>query len=153
MAKCTVCANVGVRKVVDGYLEDRVTGAGISRSLADLGLTLSPDVINRHKTHYAPPPERPKGTRKADFAAIVRDKAAEQFEGGELDLSEKDHVAGINAGLKAQAILDKREQVGKKQTQAETLVALLAALRGGGVPLALDDGMTIDGEAVEVEAL
>jgi len=149
---CTVCKNPGVRKVVDGYLEEGTTGAGVSRALADLGLNLSPEVINRHKTHYEPPKERQKGTRKADFAVIIRDKAIEQVQSGELDLTDKDQVAGINAGLKAQAILDKREVFKAKAGTAELAWALLGIFGQQTPPPAqLDDGMTVEGTFEEVE--
>jgi hypothetical protein len=46
---CTICANPSVQKVVDGYLEAGVSGAGISRSLSELGQTVSAKVILRHK--------------------------------------------------------------------------------------------------------
>ncbi len=104
---------------------------GISRYAGEAGVEVSPDVISRHASHR-PPPERPKGTLKRDFATLVRERAAEQFESGELDLTERNHAAGIAAGLKAQAIIDKREVVNKKHTQADALVALMAALRGEG---------------------
>ena len=151
MASCSVCKNPGVRKVVDGYLEEAVTGVGISRALGDLGLALSPEVINRHKTHYAPPVVREKGTRKADFAVIVRDKAITQFESGELDLRDKDLAPGITAGLKAQAILHKREVTRAKSGTAELAWALLGIFGQQTPLLQLDDGLTIEGETVEVD--
>ena len=84
----------------------------------------------------------------------MRERAVEQFEAGELDLTERNHAAGINAGLKAQALIDKREQSKKKSTQSEALVALLAALRGEGFvepPKQLNDPNVIEGVAVEIE--
>lgn len=151
--RCTVCANPILRKAVDGALGEKMSGAGISRYLEQMGASVSVDIINRHKQHYAPDLERPKGTRKHDFAVLVRDRAAEQFEAGQLDLSDKGTVAGIGAGLKAQAILDKREAVKQKIGGAELARAIIEMLSGSGpqTPLALDDGMTIDGEAVEVD--
>lgn len=152
LASCTVCAEVGVRKIIDGYLEEGVTGAGISRSLAKLGLNVSPEVVNRHKTHYAPPETREKGTRKKDFAVMVRDKALETFEEGKLDLADKDHAPGINAGLKAQAILDKREQQKVLPAAGGILLELLARWNGTpAAPLQIEDGNTIEGDFSEVD--
>jgi len=127
-----------------------MTGAGISRSMADLGLTVTAETINRHKTHYAPAPERPKGTPKKDFAIIVRNKALEQFENEDLDLTNKDHAPGINAGLKAQALIDGREKQKSKQANAQLAFAIIQMLQGGVPdPLLLDDG-NIEGEFAEV---
>lgn len=165
MAACTICKEPGVRKVVDGYLEDNMTGAGISRALGRLfpgsSSVPSSDVINRHRQHYKPEPTRAPRERKRDFAAYMRDRiqtAVEQIEpvtaedGSVVDpILRVDLQPALNTGLKAQAVLDKREQVAKKQTQAEVLLGLLAALRGEGRPVAqLEDGMTIEGTAREV---
>lgn len=108
--------------------------AALSRQADSLGMDLSAQRIGTHREHRAA--ETPVGAgiakQQKDFAVLVREKAIQQLENGEIDLSDKDTVAGINAGLKAQALIDKREQGQKKQTQAEALVALLAALRGEG---------------------
>lgn len=116
-------------------------------------MDLTADRILTHRKHREA--ETPVGAgiakRKSDFAALVRERAVEQFQNGELDLTFKDHAAGINAGLKAQAILDKREASQKKHTQADMLVALLGALRGEGGPVALlPDGKTVEGEYKDV---
>ena len=161
MALCTVCKNPGVRKVVDGYLEEGVSGAGTSRALADLGLSVSSDVINQHKRHYAPPPERPKGTLKRDFAIYMRDRIQTAVEAIEPETDEngktydpvlsKHLQPAIASGLKAEAQIEKREQAVKKQTQADVLLALLASLRGEGRPmLQLEDPNVIEGTAREV---
>ena len=132
-----------------------LSAAALSRQAGDLGMDLTADRILTHRKHREE--ERPVGEgiakRKSDFAALVRERAVEQFANGELDLTLKDHAAGINAGLKAQAILDKREATQKKHTQADALVALLAALRGEGYrPVALlEDPNVIEGQAVEVD--
>lgn len=137
--------------MIDGYLAEGMSGAGVSRSLATLGLDVSPDVINRHKKHYEPEPDRPANTRKRDFAIMVRDKAVEQLDAGQLDLRDKDTVPGINAGLKADAILKKQDAQKRKMGHEDVLASIIVALRGEGKPIAvLDDGMTIEGTAVEV---
>ena len=160
MSKCSVCANPGLRKVIDGNLEDGVTGTGVSRSLASLGLNVSADIVNSHRQHYKPEPERAKGERKRDFAVYMRDRVTTAFENvlpetlddgtlGPDPILHNKFAPAINVGLKAQAILDKREQTQKRHTQSEALVALLSALRGEGRPIALiDDPMVIDGTAV-----
>ena len=131
--------------MIDGALTDGVTGAGVSRYLADMGADVSPETVNRHKQHYQPPAEREKGTRKADFAVLVRDKAIEQFENGEITLADKDYVPGINAGLKAQALIDGREKVKSKQANAQLAFAIIQMLQGGET-LQIEDGLTIEGD-------
>lgn len=133
-----------------------MTAAGISRQLAGAGLTIDPDVISRHRKHYADDrPLAPKGTRKADLAVLVRDRAVDMFENEDLDLRNKDHAAGIGAGLKAQALLDGREKLKAKTGQTlELLAGLRALLSGGLVPVAdapqLEDGVTVEGEFEDV---
>lgn len=145
--RCTICANPFVRATVDRLLDDKMTFAGISRYSAEAGITLDPEVISRHAKHYAPPPERPKGSSKRDFAIVIRDKALKMIDDGSLALDHKDLVPGINAGLKAQAILDQREKAKSKQQSAELAFAIIQMLGGQGAQtLRLDDGMTIEGE-------
>ena len=149
--RCTVCENPTIRRMIDDSLEEGVSGAGISRHLEGVGCDVSAEIINRHKLHYRPEPERPVGTRKRDFAVMVRDKAADLLENGELYLTDKDKVPGINAGLKAQSVIDRREVVAKKQTKADVLIALLAALRGESIPAQIGPGVIIEGEAIEID--
>jgi hypothetical protein len=152
--RCSICANPLARKTIDGGLDEGMTAAGISRMLEGIGATVSQDVINRHRKHYRDgQPERPKGTSKTDFAIVVRDRAADMFESEDLDLRNKDHVAGINSGLKAQAILDAREKVKAKQGNAELAFAIIGMLTGQAPPAQLEDGNTIEGEAVEVDGV
>jgi hypothetical protein len=148
---CSICSKPALAKFVDASPD--LTAAALSRQAEQMGMELSADRILNHRKHRSAEAYLAPAKRKSDFAVLVREKAVEQFEAGELDLREKDHVAGINAGLKAQAIIDKRELLNKRNTQADALLALLGALRGDPyeAPLQLDDGLTIEGEAVEVE--
>jgi hypothetical protein len=155
--KCSICATPGVRRYVDGVPE--MTAAAVSREAAAIGMDLSADRILTHRKHLAlEPPERGARERKTDFAARVRDRAAELFDTEKLDLTDKDHAPGINAGLKAQAILDAREKAKAKQGSAELAFAIIAMLTGnaatpmptGPLRLELEDGDTIEGEAVEL---
>jgi hypothetical protein len=124
--------------------------AALSRQAESLGMDLSTQRIGTHREHREA--ETPVGEgiakRQKDFAVLVREKAIQQLESGELDLTDKDAVPGINAGLKAQALIDKREQAKKNTTQADMLVALLGTLRGD-VPM-LEDPSVIEGTAVEI---
>lgn len=133
--RCSICKTPALAKFVDASPD--LTMAALSRQAETLGMDLTADRISTHRTHREAEVPIGQGVakRKSDFAALVRERAYEQFENGELDLTLKDHAAGINAGLKAQGILDKREQQQKKHTQADMLVALLGALRGEGYML------------------
>jgi hypothetical protein len=149
---CKVCDNPLLRKMVDPLLDEQMSYAGISRYAADAGIDLSADVIARHAKHYEPPPEKPKGTPKRDFAILIRDKAYEEVENGGLTLDNKNLVPGINAGLKAQGIIDGREKVKSKQANAELAFAIIAMLGGGQPePLQIEDGNTIDGEYEDLD--
>lgn len=146
MAKCTICSNAGLRKVIDGNLNEGMTGVGVSRAMDGIGVSVTPEVVNRHKQHYKPEQEREKGTRKRDFAIMVRDTYADLMEEGKLDPLNKEHAPGISAGLKAQSLLDGREKQKSKQANAELAFAIIQMLQGGAQPLLLDDGNTIEGE-------
>lgn len=150
--RCTICKNAFLRATVDRLLDEKMTYAGIERYAGEAGIDLTADVVSRHAKHYAPPPVKPPNTSKRDFAIIIRDKAMEQLEKGELDLSSKDTVPGINAGLKAQALLDQREKQKSKQQNAELAFAIIAMLGGTqpAVPM-IEDGLTIEGDYEELD--
>ena len=150
--KCSICSNVVWRREIDPLLNERMSAAGISRLLAQSGMHVTPEVILRHKSHYKPPVEPLPYERKRDFAIRIRDAADAQFEQGDLLLGNKDHVPGINAGLKAQAIIDGREKQKARAQTADLAFAIIAMLTGGAPPPRLiEDGRTIDGEATEME--
>lgn len=93
----------------------------------------------------------PIGMSNEDFATLVKEVAAEQFAAGQLDLRNKDHVPGINAGLKAQGILDARVKAKSKQQTAELAFAIIALVSGQAPVAALPAGDVIEGESVEVD--
>lgn len=150
--RCTVCKNSFLRATIDRLLDEKMTYAGISRYAGEAGIDVKPEVVSRHAEHYAPPPEREKGTSKRDFAILIRDQAYTQVENGALDLTDAKLVPGINAGLKAQSILDQREKQKTKQQSAELAFAIIQMLSGSAPePKQLEDGMTIEGEYAEVD--
>lgn len=103
----------------------------------------------------ARPPKRPMPTvKRRDLAELVAAIAVEGVESGALDLSNKDHVPGITAGLKAQAILDSREKLKAKTGQTLELLAGLRAILSGEFappPRQLEDGLTVEGEYEPVD--
>ena len=123
-------------------------------------MDLTADRILTHRKHREE--ERPVGAgvakTKADIAALVSERVAQRLidaDEEELDgiLFSKGGQGMINTGLKAQKLIIDRESKDKRHTQAEALVALMAALRGEGHgPVALlDDPNVIEGQAVEVD--
>jgi hypothetical protein len=144
--------------MIDASLDEGMTAAGISRQLEGIGATVTAEVIARHRKHYQDGrPIVPKGTRKSDLAILVRDKVMDRVDTNDGDMLEamlfsKEGQGALNVGLKAQAILDGREKIKAKTGQTlELLAGLRAILTGGIVPLQIEDGMTIEGEAVEVD--
>jgi hypothetical protein len=90
----------------------------------------------------------PKGK---DLAILLRDRylvVAEEMTDGQL--LNKDYAPALAIGLKAQGLVDGREKAKVKTGNAELAFAIIAMLTGAR-PLALDDGMTIDGVATEVD--
>lgn len=159
MARCLICNNEALRSYVNDGLNRGLSNAGISSGFAAAGGKIDPEVIARHKRgHWSKPvdPDAPKPTSR-DLAIMMRDKVAEAVEDiapEHLLYMGKDLAPMVGRGLQAQAILDKREQINKKlgiAAGALSLQAWIAGLREEPPPLELDDGNTVEGEAVEVE--
>jgi hypothetical protein len=157
-SRCLICSNEALRGYVNDGLNRGLSNAGIAAGIVAVGGELDPDVISRHKRgHWSKPidPDAPKPTGR-DLAIMMRDKVAEAVEDiapEHLLYMGKDLAPMVGKGLQAQAILDKREQVSKKlgiAAGALSLQAWLAGLREEPPPPELDDGNTIEGEAVEV---
>lgn len=143
---------------MDGALNKGISNRGVSAGIDAMGGSLDPDIVARHKVaHWVKPvrPDAPKATAR-DLAIMVRDKVVEAIEdipGEGLLLMGDAFGPTLNAGLKAQTILDKREAVNKKLGIAAGALSLqmwLAGLNESAPPPELDDGLTIEGEAVEV---
>lgn len=150
---CHVCKDETVRRVVDEELLSGKSGTVISRLLTLRGEPLSAHIVNEHKKHWRAQAERVIAAKtKRDFAIMVQEEAADLFENGELELTNRNHVAGIQAGLSAQSILDKREAA--KDPRIGLFVLMLGGPDGSLAlaPLALSDGEEVyEGEAVEVD--
>lgn len=157
--RCLICKNAALRTYVDDSITRGFSNAGISAAIEAVGGKLDPDVVSRHKAgHYIKPAEPgvPKATKR-DLAIIMRDKVADAV--GDLDPNAllfmgKDLAPMVGKGLQAQTILDKRDAVNRKLGIAAGALSLQAWLAGLGdrpQPPELDDGNTVDGEAVEVE--
>lgn len=156
--RCLICKNPPLRLFVDDSITRGLSNAGIAASVEQMGGKLDPDVVGRHKAaHYVKPvdPDAPQPTKR-DLAIIMRDKVAEAVEPLDpqaLLLMGKELAPMVGKGLQAQAILDKRDAINKKLGIAAGALSLqmyLAGLKDAAPPPELEDGNTIEGEAVDV---
>lgn len=153
-----MCNNPALKDYVDGGLNKGLSARGIAAGITAVGGKLDPDVVSRHKkNHWVKPldPSAPRPTGR-DLAIMVRDKVAEAVEpmsGEALLLMGKEVAPAINAGLKAQAAIDRKAATEAKLGIAAGALSFqmwLAGLSTSPVPPELDDGKTFEGEAVEV---
>lgn len=157
-ARCRICATPALRDYVDSALNKGLTNAGIAAGMEAMGGSIQPETIGRHKSKHWTKPVRADAPRptKRDLAVMVRDKVADAVEdmpGEAILLMGKELGPAINAGLKAEAMIDKREVANKKLGIAAGALSLqmwLAGLHNAQPPAELDDGNTIEVEAVEV---
>lgn len=158
--RCRICATPALKDYIDAGLTKGLSASGLAAGVEAMGGNIQPETISRHKARHWVMPTRegaPTPTKR-DLAIMVREKVADAVEpmtGEAMLLFGKDMAPAINAGLKAQAMLDKREAVNKKLGIAAGALSLqmwLAGLNEAPPPPELDDGNTIEGEAVEVES-
>lgn len=148
---CSICkAGVSLVRYVDASPD--LTAAALSRQAALVGMGLSAERILTHRKHRKAEEPASIAKNKRDFAIVVRDRALSMMDSEELALDNKDLVPGINAGLKAQSIIDSREKQKAKHGSAELAFAIIQMLSGRSpdVPQ-LEDGNTIEGEFEEVD--
>jgi hypothetical protein len=156
--RCLICNNAALRSYVDDALDKGITMVGIAASIEALGGKLDPDVIGRHKNngHWVKKVKTEHTPTARDLNIMVRDKVVEAIEdipGEGLLLMGKEFGPALNAGLKAQAALDKKAATQAKlglEAGALSLQLHLAGLRDLPPPPELEDGNTIEGEAHEV---
>lgn len=157
-ARCRICGVPALRDYVDSALNKGLTLAAVAAGIEAMGGNITTETIGRHKTRHWVKPVRedaPRPTNR-DLAIMVRDKVADAVEdmpGEAILLMGKELAPAINAGLKAEQIIDRRAAVNKKLGIAAGALSLqmwLAGLHNAPPPAELDDGNTIEGEAVEV---
>lgn len=153
--RCLICKNEGLLLFVNALLDKGLSNRGVSAAIEAADGKLDPDVVARHRNgHYTAPVEAPKTQpTKRDLAILVRDKAYEAIEGRDPEALlwlGKEFAPLINSGLRAEAILDKREAVKAKQSGGALLLDALKALLLGPPAAQLEDGKTVEGEFVEV---
>lgn len=156
--KCMICDDKIACRAIDEELAKGLSGEALARLMTLRGFSVTAPTILSHAKHRVPIPPPGVAKKKRDLALLVRDKVAERIENAEGDdeamdslLFSKGGQGAISVGLKAEAIIDKREaRVDDKQT----VLKLALLLAGGGQLLAppelIEDGMTIEGEAREV---
>ena len=156
---CVVCAIPAMVLYVNTLLDKGLSNAAIARGVVDMGGKLDPERIARHKRdHWVKPvvKDGPQPTKR-DLAILVADKTYDMVDGMTPDalmVFGKDVAPIIGRGLAAQALIDKREVNDRKLGIAAGALSLQVWLAGLGdqtkPPAELDDGLTIDGDAVEV---
>lgn len=141
-----------------------MTATGISRYAQDAGLALTAEVVNRHKRHYKDGrPVVPPGARKRDAAIIIKERVLDALDKVEEEerqsgnetgawVLNKDLQPALRTALAAQNTEDTREKSRATKGTAEVAFAIIAMLRGDATPqpMAIDDGMTLDGEYEEL---
>lgn len=157
-ARCRVCGSPALLDYVNGGLNKGLSARAIAAGIEAMGGNIDPDTISRHKAKHWTAPVRegaPQPTQR-DLAIIMRDKVVEavaDVPAEALLLMGKEFAPMIGKGLQAQSMLDKREAINKKLGIAAGALSLQMWLAGLGEtepPPELDDGNTIEGEAVEV---
>lgn len=153
--RCKVCQNEALLGFVNDGLNRGLSARGMAASLEAIGGKLDPDIINRHRSNHWTPPRDPNAVKptQRDLNIMVRDKVAEAIQDKEPDVLlalGKEFGPFINAGLKAQASIDKREATNRKLGIAEGALGFQMFLAGLGRKPELPDPSVIEGEAVVV---
>lgn len=148
---CSICRNKVRRSVIDAAMDKGVSNAAIQRDMAETGWKIGLLPLSRHRRHYVSALTVSSTKRRGnDLAVIVRDRTIQAIEDGRLSI-EDESWKNVGPGLKAQDVLDRREN---KTNDRKTMLAIAAMLTGTqAVPAALliEDGDVIEGEAVEVD--
>ena len=165
--RCLICNNDALLTYVNTGLNKGLSNRAIVSGLMAAGGKLDPEVVGRHKNNHWTKPKEPGAPEptKRDVAIMLADRVAAQIARTDVVTDEetgitydpllhKDLAPGLTLGLKAQQILDKRQQEKNKLGLAAGALGFQMYLAGLGRetdPPELEDGLTIDGEAVELD--
>jgi len=157
--KCTICANPMLAGLVNPLIDQRMFATSISSYANDAGISVSPEVINRHKQHYVANKQlkAPDGVGPRDAATIIKKRILDALDNspcyeGEGILN-KDVQPALRTALAAQKTEDERERAKTQKGTAELAFAIIAMITGSApqdVPL-IDDGMTFEGDFEELD--
>lgn len=155
--RCKVCDDKLACRAVDEELEKGLSGAALARLMTLRGFEVSAQTILEHNKHRQPMATPGVAKTRKDLATLVRDKVLAKVESGDADdfmLFSKPGQGAISVGLKAEALIDKREA----RTDDKKAVFQLAVLLAGGpagllAPPALTDGNEPEDEVYEGEAV
>lgn len=151
--RCKICRNKVRLAGIDAALAKGLSSAQIARDQEATGWSIEPTTITRHRGHYIPPVGSVHpGAQGRDLLQVVRDLTLDAIDEGTLTIMDK-NWKNVGPGIAAQKGLDQREF---KRDDRKTALALGLLLAGGlegftAPPELLGDGMTIDGEAVELD--
>lgn len=167
--QCKVCREPERRRLVDADYAGGLSAAAIARRLEAGGWPVGSATIIKHlKEHFIPGSPTGVARNKRDAAILLQEKIMDEVERrervsreieeseGELpdfrrfDILDKDLQPALGTVLRAQGLIDKREQAGK--TQKVGLFMLMLGGAEGRLMLAppdlsgSEDGIVIEGE-------
>lgn len=151
--RCKVCDDKLACRAIDEELEKGMTGAAVARLMTLRGFEVSAQTILEHNKHRRPIAPPGVAKTKRDLATLVRDKVIAKVEaagdGEELEaiLFSKGGQGALTVGLKAEALIDKRDA----RTDDKKAVLQLAILLAGGPAGLLAPPALTDGEEPEDE--
>lgn len=140
---CPICTSVAVAKTVDALIAAKESNAGIVSVLREMDVKrVGAVTVQRHRdvcrsSSLAAARYAAGQQKKTDFASLVRDKANELMEAGELAVT-------TQHGLMAQQMLDARET---KEKDRALMMSIARMLAGQTIP----DSMIIDVTPIEIE--
>lgn len=146
---CGICKDKAACRAVDEELAKGATGEFVARLMTLRGWPTTAPTVNGHRKHAVGAADGVIAAKtQRDLARVVRDKALELFDNGDLALTDREHVPGITAGLKAQAELNKQANKSDDRKTGIAIAMILSGATSGGPPehLLIGDGNVIDGE-------
>ena len=150
-----ICDDKVACRAIDEELERGMTGAALARLMTLRGFEVTAPTVLQHAKHRQPIAPPGVATRKRDLALLVRDKAYTMAENMPDELFADKGVQGaLTVGLRAEALLDKREA---RTDDRKSVIQLAILLAGGPAGLLAPPELTsgdddiIEGTAEEVD--
>jgi hypothetical protein len=152
---CSVCDQKELARVIGEESRKGLSNVAISRLMTLRGTPVSRHLVTQHLKH-APEadPSVTAAANKRDLAILVRDMTWDAVKRGDLSITDA-MWRNVTPGLKAEQIIDARAARTDERKTMIAIAMLLSGAAGSGPPehLLVGDGLEIEGEAVEVEAV
>lgn len=148
-----ICDDKVAKRAIDEDLERGLTFVGLARLMTLRGFAVSAATVGHHNSHREPSVRSDAKVAKRDAAIIIRDKlldamdVAEGDENSRFHILAKDSQGAIANALKAQVVIDKRDNV---KVQNNFWVNLYTGQQTER-PVLLDDPSIFEGRATEIE--